>query len=194
MVQPQLHDGTEPDGEGQPGHTGEILLLMKVAEDADERRGLAADRGIGQIASGGQNLGSPQTASITPDPLSHPVPKPPLFPASLPVRLQTGGRSSDPLSFYHPLPEEQDMVPAPHGGPERLRHTPRLPGSGHTTEPLPGGLAQNVRAGKLPTSGELPTACRSGAFIMHTKRRHNQFPSWHFALNTHFFSLIAGLN
>lgn len=56
------------------------------------------------------------------------------------------------------------------------------------------GLARTLHAGKLLVSGELPTACRSGAFIMHTKRRHNQFPSWHSALNTHFFSLIAGLN
>ena len=51
MVQPQLCDGTEPDGEGQPGHTEEILLLMKVAEDAVGRRGLAADRDVGQIAA-----------------------------------------------------------------------------------------------------------------------------------------------
>lgn len=31
-------------------------------------------------------------------------------------------------------------------------------------------------------------------FILLAERRHNQFPSWHFALNTYFFSLIARLN
>lgn len=92
------------------------------------------------------------------------------------------------------LPPCPSLLPPPPGGSQEPEAHVEAPGSGHPAGALHGGPSRTLHAGKLLASRELPTACRSGAFIMHTKRRHNQFPCWHFALNTHFFSLIARLN